>query len=567
MKAVLEVMTSTGVLQEFWVGGNNFSGISLPAACFANTSNYLAFLDFSNCHLKGEILGSAFDNICLPFIEYLNLSNNQAIGSVPASIIANSQPFVVDVSNNNLSGPLPTIPPSSNLYNPKYFAGNDELCGYPLAPCPSILPKHATGVPWWVLLIIIGGSFTIAMGSCLAATWRWRVYQKQHQQDADLIRTLLERDAAALMPLRELKKATDNFAESARIGEGGFGTVYIGKLSDGTIVAIKRSKQEGSERNKEQFLNEVRILSQVNHRHLVKLLGCCMENKIAVLVFEFISNGTLQEHLQGKHGENHLSWKQRLNIAVQTADALHYLHSGAAFPIFHRDVKLDENLNAKVADFGISKLAPLHVTHVSTAAIQGTIGYIDPEYYTTLQLNDKSDVYGFGVVLLELLSSKPALDFSRGGDETSLVNMARPYIESGKLEDFIDPTMMETYTDTTHLGKECILDVGKLAMKCLDMQPRGRPSMNKVLTELQNISRKFSNTSSDLGIISEGDNEDLLVDDIRLLYKSTFGNSPRNSPGNSSTFTIEKYSIKSDIQMSQLDQDPLDRNSRGWHSL
>lgn len=559
--ATLEVLTSNAALREFRVGGNDFLGTSLPTGCF-DRANALQVLDLSNCHLDGKILSNVFNNTCLPSLQSLNIANNYISGPVPDGIVTNTNATgpglrleVLDVSNNNLSGHLPSIPRSSSLYNPMYFAGNGGLCGDPLPPCSKLAPKQGIGLQWWALLIICGGCLAIALGSCLAATCRWRVYQKRHQQDADLIRTLLERDSAALISLRELKKATDNFAESAQIGEGGFGTVYIGKLNDGTVVAIKRSKREGSEKDKEQFLNEVRILSQVNHRHLVKLLGCSMENKIAVLVFEFISNGTLQQHLQGNVGASHLSWKQRLTIAVQTADALNYLHSAAASPIFHRDVKsanilLNENLDAKVADFGISKLAPLHATHVSTAAVQGTLGYIDPEYYTSYKLTDKSDVYSFGVVLLELISAKQALDFRRRGDETSLVNLARPDVERGDLEEFIDPVLIETYRDPTHHGKESILNVGRLAMKCLDMRSKGRPSMKEVLNELQNFWLIYSGTFKNLDSINEDDSNDLGSSNALHLSNSF--------SGNSSTFSVQSAQENdgSGIEMSSLSPFP-----------
>ncbi|CAM6098740.1 unnamed protein product [Calypogeia fissa] len=391
----------------------------------------------------------------------------------------------------------------------------------------------------YLVVVITGASITIAMGSCLAAIWRWRVYRKRHQQDADLIKTLLERDSAALMPFREIKKATNSFAESAQIGEGGFGKVYIGKLNNGTMVAIKRSKREGSDKDKQQFLNEVRILSQVNHRNLVKLLGCCLENKVAVLVFEFVSNGILQDHLQGKIGADCLTWKQRLNIAIQTANALNYLHTSCTFPIYHRDVKstnilLNEDLDAKVADFGISKLAPLQATHVSTLAV-GTLGYIDPEYFTSYQLTDKSDVFSFGVVLLELISAKPALDFSRGGGDNSLVYLASPHIQSGDLQGFIDPALMETYNDLIGDGKECILNVGRLAMRCLDMRSKARPTMNQVLKELQNLCVELSGPLEDISSFlgdQEDNNEDgdgaASPDNRRLLPNSFSGQSSQS---------------------------------------
>ena len=286
-----------------------------------------------------------------------------------------------------------------------------------------------------------------------------------------------------------MRKATTNFAMSSQIVVGGFGTVYKGRLSNGTTVAIKRSKREGLQQDKQQFLNEVRILSQLNHRHLVKLLGCCLENKIAVLVFEYVPNGDLLERLQRKDGKVGLSWRQRLLIATQTADALAYLHSSANPPIYHRDIKsanilLDEHLDAKVADFGISRFAPLGATHVSTVVLQGTIGYIDPEN-TSLHVTDKSDVYSFGVVLLELISAQSVVDFRRGYEDAGLVSFAVPLINTGDFQRLLDPVLVETFNSET--GKDSIVRTGRLAVSCLARRSKNRPTMKQVWKELQTL--------------------------------------------------------------------------------
>ncbi|KAL3698277.1 hypothetical protein R1sor_012353 [Riccia sorocarpa] len=210
---------------------------------------------------------------------------------------------------------------------------------------------------------------------------------EQHKQDAELIALLLERDTTALMPLRNLQRATNDFSEENQIGAGGFGTVYRGELVDGSVVAIKKSHHVGtSSEEKYQFLNEVKILSQVHHRYLVRLLGCCLAPNNALLVFEFVPNGTLQEHLNEKYNRAPLSWSRRLLIANQTAEALDYLHSSANPPIYHLNVKsanilIDSHLNAKVADFGLSRLALVpDATHISTfPGWKGTFGYMDPE--------------------------------------------------------------------------------------------------------------------------------------------------------------------------------------------
>jgi hypothetical protein len=338
-----------GGLLGFSVAGNNFSGTPLPiTASFSMPKSLLSVLDLSNCQLHGLISGEVFNASSLGALTVLDLSKNSATGSIPESIttlpylesldVSNNHlsgpipesittmPYLtsLDVSNNNLSGILPPILPNSSLNNPNIYAGNKGLCGYQLAPCPrpasppafQLQTPHQTGIQWWIFLVSIGGSMIVAAGSCLMLTWRWKVYQKRHEQDADLIKTLMERGLVTLMSLSQLKKATNNFAQSSQIGEGGYRTVYKGKLSSGTMVAIKRCKRESSGKDKDQFLNEVRILSQINHRHLVRLMGCCMENMIALLVLEFVPNGTLQEHLQGESGSGPLTWKQRLDIAV-----------------------------------------------------------------------------------------------------------------------------------------------------------------------------------------------------------------------------------------------------------
>ncbi|XP_021727619.1 LEAF RUST 10 DISEASE-RESISTANCE LOCUS RECEPTOR-LIKE PROTEIN KINASE-like 1.2 [Chenopodium quinoa] len=284
---------------------------------------------------------------------------------------------------------------------------------------------------------------------------------------------------------RELEEATEYFNPLKELGEGGFGTVYYGKLRDGREVAIKRLYENNSKRA-EQFLNEVEILANLRHKNLVNLFGCTSrQSRELLLVYEYVPNGTVADHLHGKQSvKGLLSWERRLSIATETASALVYLHDS---DIVHRDVKtqnvlLDGNFSVKVADFGLSRLFPLDVTHVSTAP-QGTPGYVDPEYHQCYQLTEKSDVYSFGVMLAELISSLPAVDITRRRNEINLSNMAVAKIQNS-LHEFVDPSL--GFQSDTRAKKE-ITAVAELAFQCLQGTKEMRPSMNEVLKVLLNI--------------------------------------------------------------------------------
>lgn len=295
--------------------------------------------------------------------------------------------------------------------------------------------------------------------------------------------------SAKIFTGKEIKKATNNFSKDRLLGAGGYGEVYKGILEDGTAVAVKCAKL-GNTKGTDQVLNEVRILCQVNHRCLVRLLGCCVELEQPIMVYEYINNGTLYEHLQNlkDNGRGLLTWTRRLSIARDTAAGLAYLHSSAVPPIYHRDVKssnilLDEKLNAKVSDFGLSRLAHTDMSHVSTCA-QGTLGYLDPEYYRNYQLTDKSDVYSFGVVLLELLTSQKAIDFDRNPDDVNLAVYAQRLVEEEKLVDVIDPLLKE---EAKTVELETMKALGFLALSCLEERRQNRPSMMEVVEEIEYV--------------------------------------------------------------------------------
>ncbi|KAK1400902.1 Wall-associated receptor kinase [Heracleum sosnowskyi] len=292
-------------------------------------------------------------------------------------------------------------------------------------------------------------------------------------------------DTTKLFTSKELEMATDNYNKDRILGQGGQGTVYKGMLTDGKIVAVKKSKIE-HESKLEYFINEVVILSQINHRNVVKLHGCCLEREVPLLVYEFIPNGTLFEYIHDHNEDFPLTWDIRVRVATEIAGALFYLHSAASIPIFHRDIKstnilLDEKYRAKMADFGTSKSIAIDQTHLTTR-VQGTFGYLDPEYFRSSQFTDKSDVYSFGVVLVELLTGlKPILAPSSHKEARSLVAHFILAMEENRMLDIVDSRI------ATEVRREEITKFASIAYRCLNLNGRNRPTMKQVAVELENI--------------------------------------------------------------------------------
>ncbi|KAJ9541305.1 hypothetical protein OSB04_027811 [Centaurea solstitialis] len=287
----------------------------------------------------------------------------------------------------------------------------------------------------------------------------------KQQQEAD--QSLV--DKTILFTLRELEKATDYFNENRILGQGGQGTVYKGMLVDGRIVAVKKSKAV-DENQLEQFINEVVILSQVNHRNVVKLLGCCLETEVPLLVSEFISNGNLYDHIHNDMDEFPISLNVRLQIATEVAGALSYLHSETSIPIYHRDF----------SDFGTSRFVSIDQTHLTTL-VKGTFGYLDPEYFQSSQFTEKSDVYSFGVVLVELLTGEKPISLTRFGENKSLATHFMLAMEEGRVMSIFDAMVIKEGT------RDELLAVANVAMRCLYLNGKNRPTMKEVAVELESI--------------------------------------------------------------------------------
>ncbi|KAJ0795261.1 putative protein kinase RLK-Pelle-WAK family [Helianthus annuus] len=285
--------------------------------------------------------------------------------------------------------------------------------------------------------------------------------------------------------VKELKKATDNYSQDMILGRGAQGTVYKGILQDKRVVAIKNHRILGQSRL-EQLITEIVILEKINHKNVVKLLGCCFKTEGALLVYEFVSNGTLHHLLHsGTRVTEILSWDNRLRIAQESADALAYMHRYETMSIIHRDVKsanilMDENYTAKISDFGSSMLIPVNHDQF-TKHVEGTLGYMDPEYIYTRQVTDKADVYAFGVVLTELLTGKKPFDRQRDEDDIRLSTYFVKETSENRLREIVDPQVLEEATD------EQLSAVCDLVHKCLDRLRGNRPSMQEVTMELETI--------------------------------------------------------------------------------
>ncbi|XP_019199641.1 PREDICTED: wall-associated receptor kinase 3-like [Ipomoea nil] len=356
--------------------------------------------------------------------------------------------------------------------------------------------KHGNKVNAIVLGVSLGTITLLMSGFCVYLGYRRRksmqLKDKFFRENGGLIlQQMIAQGTTSSKTTRifiaeELKKATNNFDQTRIVGEGGFGIVYRGHLLDGQIVAVKKPKMMDPTQV-EQFINEVIVLSQINHRNTVKLFGCCLETEVPLLVYEFINNGTLSEHLHSKNNASKMPWSIRLRIATETAEVLSYLHTAASPLIIHRDVKpanilLDNDYTARVSDFGASRLVLQDQTQLITM-VQGTLGYLDPEYMQTHQLTEKSDVYSFGVVLVELLTGRRAVFFNGPEEERNLsLHFLSSLKENRLFRIFDDNVVCEGNTEE-------LMEVSLLAERCLNVKGEDRPTMKEVAVELGGLMR------------------------------------------------------------------------------
>ncbi|CAL5421463.1 unnamed protein product [Camellia sinensis] len=525
-------------LQIVLLQNNNISG---PIPTELGRLPKLQTLDLSNNFFTGEIPSSLTH---LKSLQYLRLNNNSLSGSIPFSLANMTQLAFLDLSYNNLNGPVPRfLAKTFNLMgNPKICAtGTEKDCNgttamplsYPLNNAQSSQPL---GRPK-------GHKFALAFGSslgciCLLAfgfgflLW-WR--QKHNQQIFfDVNEQLHEQVCLGNLKrfqFRELQSATKNFSSKSIIGKGGFGNVYKGYLQDGTVVAVKRLKDGNAVGGEIQFQTEVEMISLAVHRNLLRLYGFCMTSSERLLVYPYMSNGSVASRLKAKPA---LDWGTRKRIALGAARGLLYLHEQCDPKIIHRDVKaanilLDDYYEAVVGDFGLAKLLDHQDSHVTTA-VRGTVGHIAPEYLSTGQSSEKTDVFGFGILLLELITGQRALEFGKTTNQKGvMLDWVKKIHQEKKLDTLVDKDLKNNY-DRIELE-----EMVQVALLCTQYLPSHRPKMSEVvrmlegdgLAEKWEASQRADTTRCRANEFSSSERYSDLTDDSSLLVQAMELSGPR----------------------------------------
>ncbi|XP_020528657.1 probable LRR receptor-like serine/threonine-protein kinase At2g28960 isoform X7 [Amborella trichopoda] len=459
-------------------------------------------LNLQGYELMGEIL-RALGN--LQEIQILNLANNRLNGAIP-EFLANLPNLVsLDLRDNNLSGPVPRTLLYKNNSGSLFLSieGNPRLCLSNSCDQSgdSKLRVHKRHQKVSLVVIIassLGGVLVIVSLLVMVLLLKRRKLRVLILSEAATVgkgklRSSSTMSGSQAFTYSEIVSITNNFQNA--IGRGGYGTVFHGCLKDGRQVAVKM-RSDSSRQGLKQFMAEIELSVRVHHKYLNTFLGFCEDGNNMILIYEYMSNGNLQATLSDGNSSRIMNWEQRLKIALGAAQGLEYLHCGCKPPIIHRDVKtsnilLNERMEAKLADFGLSKAWPNEVdTHISTAVV-GTPGYVDPEYYITNKLNEKSDVYSFGIVLLEILSGQPSIIIDGQTQERiHIVQWITPNLEKGDIQSVVDRRMQGGY-DMNSVWK-----VAEIAMACTQKIGIKRPTMSEVVNELKgSLNLEFARSS------------------------------------------------------------------------
>nr|AAD28318.1 putative receptor-like protein kinase [Arabidopsis thaliana] len=468
----------TGLLNDRELYSNNITG-EIPEELGDLVE--LVSLDLYANSISGPIPSSLGK---LGKLRFLRLNNNSLSGEIPMTLTS-VQLQVLDISNNRLSGDIP-VNGSFSLFTPISFA-NNSLTDLPEPPPTSTspTPPPPSGFHFHFLLSVScrgANDCSNSRGSCCRCSTS--ICCSSHcvsEEDPEVHLGQLKR-----FTLRELLVATDNFSNKNVLGRGGFGKVYKGRLADGNLVAVKRLKEERTKGGELQFQTEVEMISMAVHRNLLRLRGFCMTPTERLLVYPYMANGSVASCLRERpEGNPALDWPKRKHIALGSARGLAYLHDHCDQKIIHRDVKaanilLDEEFEAVVGDFGLAKLMNYNDSHVTTA-VRGTIGHIAPEYLSTGKSSEKTDVFGYGVMLLELITGQKAFDLARlaNDDDIMLLDWVKEVLKEKKLESLVDAELEGKYVETE------VEQLIQMALLCTQSSAMERPKMSEVVRMLE----------------------------------------------------------------------------------
>ncbi|XP_057862715.1 putative leucine-rich repeat receptor-like protein kinase At2g19210 [Cryptomeria japonica] len=416
----------------------------------------------------------------LTALEIIDLSDNKLNGTIPESLASLTNLKKLDLENNDLTGTVPAGLTSKKNLNLS-LSGNVHLCDEGHNYCRRKSSKNGL-----IIGLAVGGGFVALLIICSILVLLIAEIQEktmlQAKSPVSPNTQVVIKSICIEYSYEEVKEMTSEFTK--QIGGGGYGPVFYGKLENGQEVAVKTSS-ETSDQGTREFKTEADLLSKVHHKNLVSLLGYCCEGAHRILIYEFMPSGSLHQHLHGTSSSKRcLNWEKRLDIALNAAQGLEYLHSGCKPPIIHRDIKtanilLSERLEAKIADFGLSKDGPTsEVTHVSTN-VKGTFGYVDPQYTNTGNLTEKSDVYSFGIVILEIMSGRKPLYTNNSGERVNILSSSKSMICGGDIERLIDKDAGENF----HPG--AMSKLAGLIMSCTEEQLNDRPNMSHIVSELR----------------------------------------------------------------------------------